>query len=187
MEFIATQKLTRQSSRKIRLVANQVKKLALPDMLRQLAVIERKSTLVLLKTLKQVIANAQNNHGIAFEDLELVELLVNDGPSYKRFQAVSRGRAHSILKRTSNIRVVLRQKSDSVAKPVKPVKKEQVAAEAKAETKTETKEATNKTELKAKTNATKIVNNKPVITQQKVAQAQPKAIKRTTTNRTTNK
>jgi len=183
MEFIATQKLTRQSSRKIRLVANQVKKLALPDMLRQLAVIERKSTLVLLKTLKQVIANAQNNHGVAFEDLELVELLVNDGPSYKRFQAVSRGRAHSILKRTSNIRVVLRQKSDSVAKPVKPVKKEQPAIEVK----TETKETSDKTEPKAKTNATKVVSNKPIITQQKVAQVQPKAIKRTTTNRTTNK
>ncbi len=185
MEFIATQKLTRQSSRKIRLVANQVKKLALPDMLRQLAVIERKSTLVLLKTLKQVIANAQNNHGVAFEDLELVELLINDGPSYKRFQAVSRGRAHSILKRTSNIRIVLRQKSDSVAKPVKKDQAAKVAA--KAATDVKKTDSASEVEPKAMTNATKVVSSKPAIAQQKIAQVQPKAIKRTTINRTTNK
>jgi len=185
MEFIATQKLTRQSSRKIRLVANQVKKLALPDMLRQLAVIERKSTLVLLKTLKQAIANAQNNHGVAFESLELKELLVNDGPSYKRFQPVSRGRAHRILKRTSNIRVVLREKSGAVSTPVK--KSEANVASVGKESEVQVTSDEKIAEIKAKTSATKVVSNKPVIAQQKVTQVTPKAVKRTTTNRTTNK
>jgi large subunit ribosomal protein L22 len=113
MEYIATQKITRQSPRKVRLVANQVKSLPMPEMLQQLAVIEKKSTLVLLKTVRQAIANAQNNHGVALEDLELKELLVNEGPTYKRFQPVSRGQAHKILKRTCHIRVVLRKKNSA--------------------------------------------------------------------------
>jgi ribosomal protein L22 len=32
-----------------------------------------------------------------------------DGPTYKRFQPVSRGMAHSIMKRTSHIRVELKE------------------------------------------------------------------------------
>jgi len=34
-----------------------------------------------------------------------------EGPTYKRFQAVSRGMAHSIMKRTSHIRVELKEVS----------------------------------------------------------------------------
>ena len=61
MQFKVTQKNTRQSSRKVRLVANTVKDLSLEGAIRQLAVIERRATLVLLKTIKQAIANAKNN------------------------------------------------------------------------------------------------------------------------------
>lgn len=134
MEFVATQKITRQSPRKVRLVANQVKSLALPDMLKQLAVIERRATLVLLKTIKQAIANAQNNHQVAFEDLELKELMVNEGPTYKRFRAVSRGQAHKILKRTCHIRVVLRTKGSTAEDDVKAAKAAKPAQAAKTET-----------------------------------------------------
>jgi large subunit ribosomal protein L22 len=157
MEFVATQKITRQSPRKVRLVANQVKSLALPEVLKQLAVIERRATLVLLKTIKQAIANAQNNHQVAFEDLELKELIVNEGPTYKRFRAVSRGQAHKILKRTCHIRVVLRTKGSTAeaaavaaktAKPVPTVKAETTVTEEKATTPKKTKAATESKETK---------------------------------------
>ncbi len=110
MQFIATQKNIRQTPRKIRLVANQVKDLPLDQALRQLAVIQRRSTLVLLKTIKQAMANAKNNHGIAVSDLAIDQVLVMEGPRFKRWQAVSRGRAHSLVKRTSHLRVVLKTK-----------------------------------------------------------------------------
>jgi len=186
MQFVATQKLTRQSPRKIRLVANQVKKLSLPDMLRQLAVIERRSTLVLLKTLKQAIANAQNNHGVAFEDLELKELLVNEGPRYRRFRAVSRGQAHGIIKRTSHVRVVLQTKSGVTAKPAD---KSVTAAPEKKESavKTATKE-TNKAALESDTKAEVQAKQKAAVQPSaKVTKAAQSATKRTTANRTTNK
>ncbi len=103
----AQQTYTRQTPRKLRLVANTVKKLPLEQAIRQLAVIERKSTLTILKVLKQAIANAINNNGLQFSDLELKEILVTEGPTYKRFRAVSRGRAHEIKKRTSHVTVTL--------------------------------------------------------------------------------
>jgi len=110
MQFKVTQKNTRQSPRKVRLVANVIKKLPLEQAIKQLGVIERKSTVVLLKVLKQAIANAKNNHGVDADKLVIKEILVNGGSSYKRYNAVSRGRGHSILKRTSHISVTLEEK-----------------------------------------------------------------------------
>ncbi len=103
----ATQKNTRQTPRKVRLVANTIKDLPLEQAIKQLAVIERRATLVVLKTLKQAIANAMNNHNYAFEDLSLKNILVEEGPRYKRFRAVSRGRAHGLIKRTCHVTVEL--------------------------------------------------------------------------------
>ena len=40
-------------------------------------------------------------------DLVIREIRVDEGPMFKRFQPVSRGRAHSILKRTSHLTVVI--------------------------------------------------------------------------------
>lgn len=134
----ATQKYTRQTPRKVRLVANTVKSLSVTEAIKQLSVIERRATVVILKTLRQAIANAMNNHQIAFEDLKIDNILVTEGPRYKRFQAVSRGRAHSILKRTSHITVVL--KAGEKEKSSKNKEKSQVKAEAKESQKIEAKE-----------------------------------------------
>jgi len=108
MLITATQKFTRQSPRKVRLVANAVKKMSLDKALQQLAIIERKSTMVLMKTLKQAIANAVNNHGLKFADLSIDTIMINEGPTFKRMRAVSRGRGHEIKKRTSHIVVRLK-------------------------------------------------------------------------------
>ncbi len=103
----ATQTYTRQAPRKVRLVANTVKKLSLKAALEQLAVMPRDASVVVMKVLRQAIANAIHNHNIAFEELSIKSILVDEGPRYKRFRAVSRGRAHSIVKRTSHVAVVL--------------------------------------------------------------------------------
>lgn len=143
MKFIATQKNTRQSPRKVRLVANQVKDLPLTQAIEQLGVIQKKSTLVILKTLKQAIANAVNNHGVAYDQLQLDTIQVEVGPSYRRFQAVSRGRAHSILKRSCHVRVELSTKAEVSKKQVAELNNEKQtenvkAAEVSKKTKTET-------------------------------------------------
>lgn len=107
MEIKATQRSIRQAPRKVRLVANTVKELGLEQAIRQLAVMRRAATLPVLKTLRQAIANAQHNHGLSPANLRIKELIVNDGASLKRWRAVSRGRSHSISKKTCHVLVTL--------------------------------------------------------------------------------
>lgn len=156
----ATQKYTRQSPRKVRLVANTVKKLPLEQALTQLAVIERKSTLVIMKVVKQAMANAINNHGMKFEDLTLDSIQVTPGPTYRRMRAASRGRGMEIKKRTSHITVVLSSKeAGKVAEPVKAEAKA-VKAEVKAETKPAVKKAAKPAAKPKKAASTKKVSKK---------------------------
>jgi len=127
MQIIAEQKNTRQSARKVRLIADIIRKLSIKDAFEQLAVVERKATIVVAKVLRQAVANASHNHRLNVDDLEIKEILVGEGPTYKRFRAVSRGRAHTIFKRTCHVKIVLETKADkkvdSKKKTVKEVKK----------------------------------------------------------------
>lgn len=127
----AEQKNTRQPSRKVRLVVDVVKKMSVIDAINQLAVMNRKSSLLVLKVLRQAVANATNNFGLAVNDLEIDNIMVNDGPALKRWRAVSRGRAHTILKRTCHVRVDLKTKENvkpTEVKEVKPVETEKKEA-----------------------------------------------------------
>jgi large subunit ribosomal protein L22 len=112
MEIIAKQKNTRQSPRKVRLVANTVRKMPLKQALEQLQVMERRASLVVTKVIRQALANAWHNHNLSADEVSLKNILVETGPTYKRWQAVSRGRAHNIFKRTSHIKVILESKAD---------------------------------------------------------------------------
>lgn len=107
MQITATQKNIRQTPRKLRLVANAVKKLDLQTAVKQLSVIERGAALPVLKVVRQAIADAMHNHGARVDQLTLKSIIVSEGPTFKRFRAVSRGRAHRILKRSAHVSVTL--------------------------------------------------------------------------------
>lgn len=150
----ATQKNTRQTALKVRLVANQVRKLSLADSISQLAVIQKRATLVILKTIRQAIANAVNNHGYSVSELTLKNITVASGPTYKRFRAVSRGRAHNIFKRTCHITVELEAGvAPKVEKNVS--KKTEKNEEIKKEVKTQVKKAPAKKKTAAKKTSVK--------------------------------
>lgn len=112
----AEQRHSRQSPRKVRLAADAIRGLKLEKALLQLSVIETKGSVVLLKVMRQAIANATNNLGLKAGDLELKEVIVNKGTSYKRFRAASRGRSSTILKPTCHVKVVLQSTIEPVVK-----------------------------------------------------------------------
>ncbi len=114
----AVQKYTRQTPRKVRLVANQVKDLSLQEAINQLGVIEKRATEVIGKTIKQAMSDAVHNHGYQVSDLSIDSILVTEGPRYRRFRAVSRGRAHGIIKRTCHVTVILKTQDDAKASKV---------------------------------------------------------------------
>ena len=59
------------------------------------------------KVLLSAAANAEHNYGMDRGDLIVAEAYADKGPTLKRMNPVSKGRAHSILKRTSHITVIL--------------------------------------------------------------------------------
>ncbi len=149
----ATQKNTRQTPRKVRLVANSVKNLPIDQAMRHLAVMDRRSSIVVIKLLRQAVADAMNNHGFKFEELKLKTIVVNPGPSYKRFRAVSRGRAHNVLKRTSHITVEL-EAGAKTEQPIQPKQEKPRAKETKTTMSTEKKAVAAKTKQAAKKSVT---------------------------------
>lgn len=121
METTATVKNIRISPEKVNLLVAQIKPMSPVQAVKVLNFVNKSSSQILSKLIKSAIANAKHNQGAQDSDLAFKEIFVTKGPSYKRFQPVSRGRAHHILKRTSNITIILQ---DTVKKP-SVVKKEQ--------------------------------------------------------------
>ena len=65
---------------------------------------------LLIKLLKSAEANAENNHNMDPEKLYVSEVFVCPGPIMKRIRPRAHGRAFRILKRTSHITLVLKEK-----------------------------------------------------------------------------
>ena len=62
------------------------------------------------KLLKSAMANAENNHNMDRNSLYVAECFVCPGPTMKRMRPRAQGRAFRILKRTSHITLVLKEK-----------------------------------------------------------------------------
>ena len=67
----------------------------------------------LKKRLKAAVVNAESGKGLTKDELVVAEIKADAGPIYKRYQPVSKGRAHSIMKRTSHLTVVLDKKEEA--------------------------------------------------------------------------
>ena len=59
------------------------------------------------KVLNSAAANAEHNKGMSRDNLFVAACYADQGPTLKRVNPVSKGRAYRILKRTSHITVVL--------------------------------------------------------------------------------
>lgn len=117
MQVIAIAKNVRISPQKVRLVVDQIRKIKPQQSMLILDHVPQKASGPLKKVIASAIANAQNNYGLDTGSLTFAEINVNKGQVFKRYRAISRGRAHSILKQTSNIKIVLEgEKEKEVSK-----------------------------------------------------------------------
>ena len=64
----------------------------------------------LQKLLKSAMANAENNHNMDKNSLYVAECFVCPGPTLKRIRPRAQGRAFHVLKRTSHVTMVLKEK-----------------------------------------------------------------------------
>lgn len=104
-----TQKYIRVPARKLRLVADSIRPLTPEVALSHLKFMDKAAATPLYKAIKAAIASAKENYGLAAGKLIFKTIDIGEGPTYKRFRAVSRGQAHPIMKRTAHIRVELQE------------------------------------------------------------------------------
>ena len=110
MEFTAIARSVRIAPRKVRLVADAIRKLPLDKAMVNLSLIEKRGASVLIATFKSAIANAVNNAKKKQEDLVIKSVDVFEGASLKRAHPSTRGRMHPFKKRSSHIKIVLTEK-----------------------------------------------------------------------------
>ncbi len=97
----------RISAQKARLVADQVRGLPVEKALEVLTFSKKKAAHLVRKVLESAIANAEHNEGADVDELKISEICVNEGPTFKRWNARAKGRANQILKRTSHIQITV--------------------------------------------------------------------------------
>lgn len=132
--MIAHLRRIRISSKKANLVAGMVRGMPVNKALNTLKFTPKKAADILYKAIQSAASNAENNFKQNPDTLIVKEIIVNEGTTYKRFQPVSRGRAHPILKRTTHITVKV-ETDPNLVKPV--TKKTKEVKEAASETATE--------------------------------------------------
>jgi len=100
----------RISPKKLRVVAEVIRGQNADEALKFLKFAPKKWADLLYKILASAVANAENNDNQKLSTLYISTLSVNKGIVYKRWNSVSRGRMHPILKRTSNVKLELQVK-----------------------------------------------------------------------------
>ena len=101
----------RISPRKVRVVVDAVRGKSVSQAMSILAFTRKKAARPVQKLLKSAVANAVENDGVSDVDSLVIDrITVDEGPTLKRFMPRARGRATPIHKRTSHIRVALRER-----------------------------------------------------------------------------
>lgn len=111
----------RISAFKAREVTRAIQGLPVAAALDLLAFTPRKAAVMIAKTLKSAVANAENNNNLRADKLVVQEATVGEGPTFKRFQPKARGSAGPIRKRTSHIRIIVTDEIE--IKPKRQAKK----------------------------------------------------------------
>jgi ribosomal protein L22 len=110
--FVRAQaKYVRSSPRKARLVVDHIRGKSVDEARAILAHTPRAAAVPVLKVLESAIANAEHNHELLPEELRIYQVMVDEGPTIKRFRPRALGRATKIRKRTSHITINLTNKA----------------------------------------------------------------------------
>ena len=116
MAVKAIAKGVRISPRKVGVVASLVRGRTVADALTILEHTPRRAAVPVRKAIQSAKANADHNHGIKPDTLNIVAITVTPGPRLKRYRPASHGRALPFMRRTSHITVIV----DGEARPAKP-------------------------------------------------------------------
>ena len=110
MEARAYLRNARIAPRKVQIVLDLIRNKPVDIALATLELTPKAASPMVAKLLKSAMANAENNHNMNNDDLYVSECFVCPGPIMKRVMPRAQGRAFRILKRTSHITLVVKEK-----------------------------------------------------------------------------
>jgi large subunit ribosomal protein L22 len=122
-EVRAEAKWVRTSARKARLVLEHIRGRTVPEARTVLAFSDRAVARDIERVLRAAVANAENNHGLAGDELLVAAAYADEGPTLKRWRARARGRIGRINKRTCHITLKLSPTTTNGATPAKRKKR----------------------------------------------------------------
>ena len=98
------------SAQKVRLVIDMVRGKNAVEALETLRFVQKRAALPVRKLLASAVSNAEENFGISRDDLFVATIFADEAPTrrWRRFGA--RGRFKPILRRTSHITLILRER-----------------------------------------------------------------------------
>jgi large subunit ribosomal protein L22 len=110
MEAKAIARYIRIAPRKIRIVIDLIRGKQIGEAFAILKYTPKVASEVIEKVLKSAVANAEHNYNMDVDNLYVAAAYVDQGPTLKRIHPRSRGQAFSILKRSSHVTVVVKEK-----------------------------------------------------------------------------
>ncbi len=111
MEAKAVARYVPVSPRKARQVMDEVRGKDVAEALALLRFTRRKAADEIANVINSAVANAEHNLELDRDNLYISSAYVDGGPVLKRFRARAQGRAYPILKRTSHITVIVKERS----------------------------------------------------------------------------
>ena len=110
MEVMARVRRVDASTQRLRLVADTVRGMKVDEALDVLRFTPTPLAKIVSKVVVSAVANAENNFQMNRDELRIVRIHADEGPTLKRFRPRARGRAAPILRRTSHLVVVVDEK-----------------------------------------------------------------------------
>jgi len=113
-EAMAYAKNLRTSPQKLNLVAESIRGKDCEKALAELTFSKRRIAGEVKKVLESAIANAENNHQLDVDRLYVSECTVGKSMVMKRWRARARGRVGRIVKPFSNLRLIVREREETI-------------------------------------------------------------------------
>lgn len=110
LQVSAQAKYVRTSARKARLVCDHIRGKDVVEARKILAFATRDAAKAWSKLLESAVANAEHNHELVGEELRILSVHADEGPTLKRYRPRAMGRATRIRKRTSHLSITLTPK-----------------------------------------------------------------------------
>jgi large subunit ribosomal protein L22 len=98
------------SAQKVRLVVDLIRGKDANEALEMLRFVNKAAAMPVRKLLASAVANAEENFGVSRDDLYVAQVFANEATTRKWRRFGARGRFKPILRRSSHVTVVLRER-----------------------------------------------------------------------------